>query len=56
MKKILMMLIAIVTMISVVGCSKKDDTIVLHLSYGDREGVYEGEMVDGVPNGTVKCY
>ena len=54
MKKILMMLIAIVTMISIVGCTKKDDTIVLHLSYGDREGVYEGDMVDGVPNGTGK--
>lgn len=37
----------------IAGCSSGEE-MTLHLSYGDRTGVYSGDMKDGIPDGQGK--
>lgn len=51
MKRLFICLICL--MFLLMGCSN-GKKITLNLSFGQREGIYEGELVDGVPNGEGK--
>lgn len=50
-KRITALVICAVIMLSISACGTQ---ITLNLSYGDRTGVYSGDMTNGVPNGAGK--
>lgn len=53
-KRNIVLLVCLCFLFSVTGCSKKDKEITLNLAFGERSGIYTGDLVDGIPDGNGK--